>query len=602
MEKNSLIQEIEFGSSDQTESTRIKSLVKKKLLKKIAPRLYTYNLLENPEAIIKRNWYHILSKQYPGAILSYRSALEFKPALEEHVFLTYTYTKNISLPGLTIHFLQGPKPIEGDTKFFGELYVSQEARAYLENLQESRKSKSIPKTLPIEEIEVKLELLLKVRNENELNQLRDRARTIAPQLGMGKEFKKLDEIIGALLSTRTSKVLTSDVAKARALGEPVDASRIVLFEKLYGALASEIFPNYPDRNITSESYQNFAFYESYFSNYIEGTEFKVEEARQIIFTKTPIPSRDEDSHDILGTYQIVSNKSEMEICPKDANHFLSILQNRHKNILSARISKNPGQFKDRNNYAGNTAFVDFNLVRGTLKKGFEYYQALKHPFTKAAYMMFMVSEVHPFLDGNGRMARIMMNAELASQKQSKIIIPTVYREDYMGALKKLTRQAEPQTYIKMLLKAYQFSKNIFESDRDAMDRYLKECNAFEEPKEGQLRIIEAMEFEGFKEQEIGNMSGKTMQLHSIRIPNMNISDFNLKYRIVDNSTGNVFSSPIHIYAGPYHQNISFATLEENVIEVPSNSSLYMKLESTAIHGFMGLNRLEYVIRDTIPGK
>ena len=28
------------------------------------------------------------------------------------------------------------------------------------------------------------------------------------------------------------------------------------------------------------------------------------------------------------------------------------------------------------------------------------------------FMMFMISEIHPFLDGNGRLARVMMNAEL----------------------------------------------------------------------------------------------------------------------------------------------------------------------------------------------
>ena len=52
--------------------------------------------------------------------------------------------------------------------------------------------------------------------------------------------------------------------------------------------------------------------------------------------------------------------------------------------------------------------------------------------------MFLLSEIHPFLDGNGRLARVMMNAELVRENQSKIIIPTVFREDYMGALKKLT--------------------------------------------------------------------------------------------------------------------------------------------------------------------
>ena len=37
--------------------------------------------------------------------------------------------------------------------------------------------------------------------------------------------------------------------------------------------------------------------------------------------------------------------------------------------------------------------------------------SLDDPIARAIYMMFLVSEVHPFDDGNGRMARIMMNAE-----------------------------------------------------------------------------------------------------------------------------------------------------------------------------------------------
>ena len=54
------------------------------------------------------------------------------------------------------------------------------------------------------------------------------------------------------------------------------------------------------------------------------------------------------------------------------------------------------------------------LVRGTFEKGYEFYQAIEHPFAKALYMMFMISEVHPFNDGNGRISRIMMNSELSS--------------------------------------------------------------------------------------------------------------------------------------------------------------------------------------------
>ena len=104
-------------------------------------------------------------------------------------------------------------------------------------------------------------------------------------------------------------------------------------------------------------------------------------------------------------------------------------------------------------------------------------------------MMFMVSEVHPFLDGNGRIARVMMNVELGAKGLSKIIIPTVYREDYMGALKKFTKQRDGDAYIRMLLKAWEFSNNIYDSDLEAMEKYLIDCDAFLPHKEGRLKII-----------------------------------------------------------------------------------------------------------------
>ncbi|MEO6632986.1 MAG: Fic family protein, partial [Mucilaginibacter sp.] len=153
-------------------------------------------------------------------------------------------------------------------------------------------------------------------------------------------------------------------------------------------------------------------------------------------------------------------------------------------------SKDPGNFKDKNNRAGNTEFVDWQLVTGTLKKGFELHSILRNSFARAAFMMFMVSEVHPFLDGNGRVARVMMNAELTSKGLSKIIIPTVYREDYMGALKKLTKQAEPAPYIRMLLRAHEFSATVYGEEMNVMEAYLKKCDAFEEPAFGRLNYRE----------------------------------------------------------------------------------------------------------------
>ena len=481
------LQEIIIGTAAR--SKEIRKLESQGLIRKIAPRVYTSNLDEAPEKIIRRNWYRLISDLFPDAFLSHRSAMERMPTPEGHLYLTRNYKNTVELPGLTLHFLRGPLPLEDDPLFFGNLKVSGLARAWLENLQRTKGSGQETKVLSREQLEEKIEAFLRVKDEDAVNQVRDRARAIAPILGMEKEFTELNQLITDLLGTGLSKNLVSPIARARVLGEPVDPDRIRLFESVYEELVKKDYPDYPDENKSIQSYQNFAFFESYFSNYIEGTEFTVDEAKQIITTATPLPARDEDSHDVLGTYQIVSNRSEMSTLPNSPDQLLKLLRERHAVLLSARTTKNPGEFKDKNNRAGTTEFVNMELVPGTLKKGFDWYSLLQHPFARAAYMMFMISEVHPFLDGNGRIARVMMNAELSSKGLSKIIIPTVYREDYMGALKKLTKQRDADAYIRLMLRAWEFSSHIHDESLEVMEKYLIACNAFLSHKEGYLKII-----------------------------------------------------------------------------------------------------------------
>ncbi len=298
---------------------------RKGLIKKIAPRIYTSNIEEAPEKTIRRNWFRLLSELYPEAFLSHRSALEKMPTPGGHIFLTHSYTDNILLPGLSIHFQKGYPPIDpDDTLFFGTLKSSGLARAYLENLESTRKSGEESKTLTREQLEEKIESFLRVKGDKALNDVRDRAKEIAPILKKEKELIGLNQLITDMLGTGLSKNIKSPVAKARVLGEPVDPDRLQLFETLYEDLVGREYPDFPDRNQSIQSYQNFAFFESYFSNYIEGTEFTIDEAKQIITTSTPLPARDEDSHDVLGTYQIVSNRQEMSTQPKDSRRFIKI--------------------------------------------------------------------------------------------------------------------------------------------------------------------------------------------------------------------------------------------------------------------------------------
>ncbi len=476
--------EVVVGSTEVRSSKQVKS----GRLRKIATRVYTTNMDDSPEDIIRRNVFYILGQLYPHAVISHRSAFELKPTNEGDIFLTYKYTKKITLPGITVHLLQGPMGTDHDMPFIENLYISSTERRMLENLQKGRTRGRISKCLPKTYIEENLEKMLVVNGEAGINEFRDRAKEIAKQLNMTEEFETLNSIIGALLSTKPSGILTADSAFARAQGVPFDQERIKLFETLFETLNKEYFPVINEQNISTTAFRNFAFFESYFSNYIEGTEFEIEDAYRIIETGQPMLARNADSHDVLGTFQIVASRREMRRTPSTANELIEILQDRHRIMMAARPDRNPGKFKMQNNHAGDSHFVDYTLVRGTLIKGFDFYKALTSPFAKALFILFMISEIHPFKDGNGRISRIMMNAELVHADQSKIIIPTVFREDYLNGLRRLTRKGDPSVIIRAMSRVRLFSTKIIGENFDETRRYLERTNAFKDGDEYILKF------------------------------------------------------------------------------------------------------------------
>ena len=474
------VTEIVMATSDKSGSTRRTTMLKNGVLRKIASKVYTTNMDDEPEVIIRRNLFYVLGQLFPHAIISHRSAYELKPTDSGDIYLTYTYSKIIRLPGVTVHLMKGPKGTDNDMPFIENLFISSAERRAMENLQKGRARSSVSKCLPRDYIEGKLERMLQVNGETRLNAFRDKARNIATELGMQEEYEVLNSIISALLSTKPTSILSSVNAIARAKGAPFDDERVKLFSILFEALHHEQFSYIDEPNVENSAFRNFAFFESYFSNYIEGTEFEIEDAWNIIETGLPMPARSTDSHDVLGTFQLVASRREMRRTPSSAEELIELLQDRHRIMMAARPDKNPGMFKMQNNHAGDTHFVDCTLVRGTLFKGYEYYQALEHPFAKALFMLFMISEIHPFNDGNGRISRIMMNAELVAADQSKIIIPTVFREDYLNALRRLTRRSDPSVFIRAISRVRQFSSNITGDNFDVTRAYLESCNAFKD--------------------------------------------------------------------------------------------------------------------------
>lgn len=474
--------------SETAISKAVSEAVARGQLRKLGSRLYSRDLEDDPERLVLRNWYYLVAAYYPDALIADRTALENKPAEDGSVFLISAKKREVALPGLIFRPRQGPAPLESDKTFIGGARLASHARAYLENMRRSRaRGGRVSRTLSRAEIEVRLDALLRQQGEHALNRLRDEARDIAPELGLEAEFDELDTLVGALLGTRAAEA-RSAVGKARVARHPFDPDRIQLFETLFAAIRETIPTRRPAPERSSAANANLAFFEAYFSNFIEGTEFSVEEAADIVFRGVIPQERPDDAHDILGTYRIVSDTTEMKTPPADFGHFLELLRRRHAAIIEGRPDKNPGAFKTKVNRAGETLFVTPDLVIGTLERGFEFVQALAEPFQRAAFMMFLVSEVHPFTDGNGRTARVMMNAELVAGGEERIIIPTAYRTDYLGALKALSHNAMTPPLLRMLDYAQRYTHAIGWRTLDAARTMLDQTGAFAEGNLARLRL------------------------------------------------------------------------------------------------------------------
>jgi Fic family protein len=102
---------------------------------------------------------------------------------------------------------------------------------------------------------------------------------------------------------------------------------------------------------------------------------------------------------------------------------------------------------------------------------------------RAIFMMFLISEVHPFADGNGRAARIMMNAELVAAGENRIIVPTVYRNNYLVALKALSQNGITGALLRTMDFAQRYTAAVDFAELERARSILDRTHAFTDPNE-----------------------------------------------------------------------------------------------------------------------
>ena len=438
-------------------------------------------------ALVRRHWARVVGLVVPGGVVSHVSAFRGGILASGELVLSHpaSFNRKVQLPGLLLRVLRGPAFLPGDLPLqTSGLHFASRPRLLLENLGK----KAITRASR-DEVESYLVAILHASGEKALNDIRDNAAALTPSLDAARPLGELRSLIGALLGTHARGELRTKEGLAVAHGAPVDQERLARFETLAGHLRREPLPRI-ENQITGLARQHFGFIESYFSNYVEGTRFDIAQARDIVMNQTIVPNRPKDSHDILGVFRLAITSPYRDSPPVAGPEFLEGLEAWHAEMLKMRPEANPGKPKLEINYAGTTRFVEPGMVRGTLTEGSRLALSVPEGLARAIYYAFLVSEVHPFDDGNGRLSRLVMNAELTRTGLARIIIPTLYHPQYVDCARALTRSNDPAGFVRSLAKMARWASQFDYANLDSIVDAMRNTNALEESP-AQFRLLNA---------------------------------------------------------------------------------------------------------------
>ena len=336
----------------------ISDRVRRGQLVRLATGVYTTDVRSDPAAVVVREWHVIVGGMFPSAVITDRSAITGGP-VEGMLYLSHEgRSREAELPGITVLARDGAGPLEGDVALPGGLYQASKGRALAENTRPSRSRVGrIRRTLDWAELGDWIDRLCQIDGRQRLSQYREKAEQVAAAVGAPSEgLRRLSLMIGAALGTQQVHSASKALA-ARQASLPYDQDRIRRFDRLVSGLRESAPQNRPVRDVRDQRYKYLPFFEAYFSNFIEGTEFELDEAIAVVYDDEQIAGRGDDSHDLIGTYRVVADPDDMSTLAATADEFLGLLRSRHATILGGRPDKRPGFFKDTTNRAGDSVFV-----------------------------------------------------------------------------------------------------------------------------------------------------------------------------------------------------------------------------------------------------
>lgn len=193
-----------------------------------------------------------------------------------------------------------------------------------------------------------------------------------------------------------------------------------------------------DENILKQIKAYFKISFTYTSNAIEGNSLSLNETKIIIEDGITIGGKPVKDHlEVIGN----SNAYDLlfDIATKNVSIDEKIILDLHKILFSNINEKQAGKYRDCNVLITGSEYElpKYNVVPDLMKEFSQSMETNKekmHPVEFAAWLHERLVSIHPFIDGNGRTARLLMNLALLKAGYNITTISPVVRNDYIAGL------------------------------------------------------------------------------------------------------------------------------------------------------------------------
>lgn len=212
--------------------------------------------------------------------------------------------------------------------------------------------------------------------------------------------------------------------------------------------------------------EQFALEMTYNSNAIEGNKLTLKETFLVVQEGLTIKGKSlkdhleaKDHHEAL---QYLYDSVE-----HDKRHTLSevFIRSLHQLVVKETDPAYAGKYRDGNVSITGSDHIppdvsEVNILMREIIDWVRKNQRKMHPIELAALLHHKIVFIHPFFDGNGRTARLVMNVLLMQAGYPLVVILKNDRKKYYDALDKADK-GKPQPFVQFVAQAVERSMNIY---------------------------------------------------------------------------------------------------------------------------------------------